>query len=195
MSVQTLHHDIPWSTLPVLPQAAFSELVTNFLSSLDYFTSKPGLLSPQILTLSKFSLRSDSSSSANCSPSVASACRSLWGMQSMRAFRKLWGSLDIGDIVRSPCFGTDLAPWWGARRVNTGCCLLNKLTSLSASSLQAKGILLLKHMGNLWAVVQVFLCCQLLSNIPGWISLRRTDANITNRLSSWWPMVEEETVG
>lgn len=79
--------------------------------------------------------------------------------------------------------------------MNTGCYLLNKLTSLSASSLRAKGILLLKHMGNLWAVVQSFLCCQLVSNIPDQISLRVADANSTDRLSFWWPMEEEETVG
>lgn len=75
--VQTLRCAIPWSTLPVLPPAALPELVTSFLSSLKYFTSKPGLLSPKILALSKFSLRSRPSASASCSPSVASACRSL----------------------------------------------------------------------------------------------------------------------
>lgn len=75
--VQTLRRAIPRSTLPVLPRAALPELVTSFLSSLECFTSKPSLLPPKILTPSKFSLRSEPSSSASCSPSVAGAGRSL----------------------------------------------------------------------------------------------------------------------
>lgn len=41
----------------------------------------------------------------------------------------------------------------------------------------------------------VFLCFQLLSSIPGWNNLGRADPNNTDGLSSWWPMVEEATVG
>ena len=77
----------PSEHVPVLPRTALPELVTSFLSSLEYFTSEPGLSSSKILTLSEFRLRSELSSSVSCS------FRNFVGMQSVRCFRKLWGYL------------------------------------------------------------------------------------------------------
>lgn len=188
LCVQTLRRAIPRSTLPVLPPAALPELVTSFLSSLEYFTSNPGLLSPKILTLSKFSLRSEPSSSATCSRRVAGACRNL---QSVRCFRKLWGFLDkrhqrctTFSLFR---YGPDPSAGCWEALVNTGCCLLNKLQKVAASHSQARGILLSERVGDLRAVV-FFVSSSSVASPDGttWDGLIRTMPMDSALGGQWW---------